>query len=110
MDINKMTRKQFEELPLIDKFEPDDVDNIVLLPSRRHHDSGYNYYYVIPCNKGKPLGICSGYDTFSIYMGGSYNRVGIDCLRGSGLMRIFLPPNEYEIRSLFHEIRHKGEL
>ena len=49
MDINEMTRKQFEELPLIDKFEPDDVDNIVLLPSRRHHDSGYNYYYVIPC-------------------------------------------------------------
>lgn len=109
MDVNQMSRKQFEKLPLLDKFQPDDVDSIVLLPTKRHHDSGYNYYYVIPCKDRKPLGICSGYDTFSIYMNSNFNRVGIDCLRGSSLIRIFLPPNEYEIKSMFHEIRKKGD-
>ena len=111
-DINNMTRKEFEALPFIDEFDVEEieVDRIVLLPTRIHHDSGYNVYYVIACNNRKAIGKCSGYDTFSIFMSGDYNRVGIDCLRGSGLMSIFLPANEYKIISLFHEIRRKETL
>lgn len=105
MDINDMSRKQFEELPYLDDFEGIDVDSIVLLPSKRHHDSGYNIYEVVVCNERKAIGRCYGYDTFSIYMESNFNRVGIDCLRGSGLMRIFLPPNEYKAVPMFHEIR-----
>ena len=87
MDINKMTRKQFEELPYLDEFENHNlrdiyVDSIVLLPSRIHHDSGYNVYEVVVCNGHKAIGKCYGYDTFSIYMESEFNRVGIDCLRG----------------------------
>ena len=107
MDINKMTKKQFEQLPYIDEMNGIDVDSIVLLPSKRHHDSGFNVYEVVICNKWTALGKCFGYDTFSIFMQGDYNRVGIDCLRGSGLMRIFLPPDEYYAEPMFHDIRRK---
>ena len=114
MDINQMTRKQFEALPYLDEFEDHDVrdidvDSIVLLPSRKHHDSGYNVYEVVVCNGWKAIGKCYGYDTFSIYMDSTFSRVGIDCLRGSGLMRIFLPPNEYKAVPMFHEIRRKPD-
>ena len=47
------------------------------------------------------------YDTFSIIMESKWNRVGIDCLRGSGLIRIFLPPNEYVIEPYWHQIVKK---
>lgn len=107
MDINKMTRKQFEELPYLDGLERIDVDSIVLLPSKNHHDSGFNLYEVVACLGWKPIGKCYSYDTFSIFMEGEYNRVGIDCLRGSGLMRIFLPTNEYYIDTSFHQIKRK---
>lgn len=110
MDITKMTRKQFEELPYIDEMNGIDVDSIVLLPSKRYHDSGFNVYEVVICNKWTALGKCFGYDTFSIFMQGKYNRVGIDCLRGSGLMRIFLPPDEYYAEPMFHQIRRKADV
>ena len=96
MNINDMTRKQFEDLQYLDGFDAIDIDSIVLLPTRKHHDSGYNIYEVIACSHCKALGKLYGYDTFSIYIDGSFNRVGIDCLRNSCLMRIFLP-DEYEI-------------
>lgn len=83
-----MTRKQFEELDYFqDTLESIDVDSIVLLPTKRHYPSGYNIFFVIACNKNKP--------------------VGIDCLRGSGLMRIFLPTNEYVVKPYMHQIVKK---
>ncbi len=115
MDINKMTRKQFEALPYIYDMEDEkcfntrDVDSIVLIPTRRHDSSGYNIFEVVACYHWKPIGKCNGYDTFSIYMDSHFNRVGIDCLRGSSLMRIFLPPDEYEIDALYHKIGRKNE-
>lgn len=107
MDINEMTRKQFEELDYLKSGEPIDVDSIVLLPTKRHDQSGYNIFFVVACNRNQPVGICYGYDTFSIIMESKWNRVGIDCLRGSGLMRIFLPTNEYAIDPWSHQIVKK---
>lgn len=109
MDINEMTRKQFKELPILDDFKTYDCDSIVLLPTRLRHNSGFNYYTVIVCNKWNAVGKMDMYDTASIIMESRYNRVGIDCLRGSGLMRIFLPPNEYQANPAFHEIRKKNK-
>ena len=107
MDINEMTRKQFEELDCFQGTETFDVDGIVLVSTKRHDPSGYNIFCVVACNNRKPIGICYGYDTFSIIMESKWNRVGIDCLRGSGLMRIFLPPNEYVIKPYLHQIVKK---
>lgn len=109
VDINRLTRKQFELLPRLNHWNDYDVDSIVLLPTKRHHDSGYNLYSVVACENNKAIGVCDLYDTFSIFMSGKYNRVGIDCLRGSGLMRIFLPRNEYVIKPIWHEIRRKDD-
>lgn len=105
MDINKMTRKQFAQLPYIKDFETFEIeiDSVVLLPSTRHDSSGYNIFNVIGCKGNEPIGMLIGYDTFSIIMESSWNRVGIDCLRGSGLMRIFLPTNEYIIKPYLHQ-------
>lgn len=104
MDINEMTRKQFEDLSYLDEFEAVDIDSIVLIPTKKHHSSGYNIYEIVACSHHQAIGKLYGYDTFSIYMEGKYNRVGIDCLRGSGLMRVFIP-DEYEIYPFFHEAR-----
>ena len=108
MNINEMTRKEIESLPYLKKEEIITLDSIVLIPSRSHHDSGFNYFEVVPCYDMKPLGKLLGYDTFSIIMDSVWNRVGIDCLRGSSLMRIFLP-DDYEIHTCFHEARKKGD-
>lgn len=87
-----------------DRFQS--VDSIVLLPTKRMDSSGYRIYEVIPCYYGKPLGKLHGYDTFSIIMESKHNGVGIDCLR-CGLMRIFLPNEEYIIDTWFYQIVEK---
>lgn len=108
MDINEMTRKQFEELDYFeDTLEPIDVDSIVLLPTKKYHSSGFNMFYVIACNHHQVIGKCFDYDVFDIIMESHYNRVGVDCLCGSGLMRIFLPTNEYVIKPYLHQIVKK---
>ena len=114
MDINEMTIKQFKNLKLFeDQHETMEVevDSIVLVPTKIHDDSGYNVFYVVACNNRQPVGICSGHDAFDIFIKSEYTRIGIDCLRGSGLMRIFLPTNEYVIKPYLHQIikKRKGE-
>ena len=64
-------------------------------------------FFVVACNGNEPIGICSEYDAFHIIMESKWNRVGVDCLRGSGLMRIFLPTNEYVIKPDLHIIVKK---
>ena len=64
-------------------------------------------FYVIACNHRQIIGKCFDYDVFDIIIESEWNRVGIDCLRGSGLMRIFLPPNEYVIKPYLHQIVKK---
>ena len=105
MDINSMTRKQFEELPILDASSTYACDSLVLLPTRRHHSSGFNYYSVVVCNIWEAVGKMEMYDTVSIHMEDKFNRVGIDCLRASGLMRIFFPRHKYEAVPAYHEIR-----
>lgn len=113
MDIEKMTKKQFEALPYVvikdyyNRFV--EIDSIVLLPSKRLHDSGWRNYEIVPCLRREPLGKLHGYDTFSIYLTGIKEKVGVDCLGKSGLMRIFLPQDEYLIDCLYHEIIRKGD-
>lgn len=108
MDINEMSRKQFEELRYLKGFDTIAIDSLVLLPTKRHNSSGYNNYEVIACHHHEAIGRLYGYDTFSIIMESDWNRVGIDCLRGSCLMRIFLP-DEYEIWPMFHEARKRRD-
>jgi len=82
------------------------VDSLIFVPSFVAHDSGFAEFFVVAVNKGRCLGRLHLYDTFSIYMNSDFNRVGFDCLLNSGCIRVFLPPNEYIIRSLLHDCVH----
>ena len=104
MDINEMTIKQFKELPTLKELKYKDIDGIVLLPTKIKHDSGFNYYSVAIVKQGKAIGKTELYDTFSIFALAKEDRIGIDCLRKSGLMRIFLYP-KYTLYPDMHWIR-----
>ena len=114
MDIRQMTKKDFERLPYCEELADKqnirhiDVDSIVLFPTRRvaEYLSEYKVFEVVVCSRFEPICRLMGYDSFSFFIEGEYTRVGIDCLR-CGLIRIFLPQNEYVVDTLFHEIRRK---
>ena len=102
--VTECTRKDFEALPL--REWNDDIgefDSLVILPTRRLHDSGYRCMDFIAVIKQEPIYRLSGCsDVIHINGIGGYgkwaNRVpdlippiawSIDCLRVSGLLQIF---------------------
>lgn len=104
MNINEMTRERFKQLKVLEQ-EITDFDCIVLLPTKIGHDSGYNYYSVIPCLRDEPLGKLPLYDSFLIDCGFDG---GIDCLKKSSLMRIFFERGKYKIDPLMHFMKRNG--
>ncbi|GAG34912.1 unnamed protein product [marine sediment metagenome] len=112
MDVNEMTRKQFEELPFRNGLFSDHIgnfDSIIILPGRAKdkHDSGYRCMDFVAVKDNKPmckLSGCSdvvhvdgiggyGYDWLNKYKTvpktlpvKSWN---IDCLPKSGLLRMW---------------------
>lgn len=92
-----MRIEEFKKLPKLTQNTK--CDSIILLPTKIKHDSGYNYYQVVVCYNNQVLGKTDLYDTFSIFTK-TCERVGIDCLVQSGLMRIFMSPNSIIYPSL----------
>lgn len=110
MDINKMTRKEFEALPNRQSFDSDvgEFDSLVMLPMKYKHDSGYRCMDFVACKNNEPimrLSGCSdvihidgigGYGKNWFEKEGNVPRVvmakgwSIDCLGKSGLLRIFV--------------------
>lgn len=102
--IDRMTRKEFEALPCR-KWDEDigEFDTLVILPTRHIHDSGYRCMDFIACVGSKAiirLSGCSdvihldgigGYGKWSGAIPESIKIKGwsIDCLRTSGLLRLF---------------------
>jgi hypothetical protein len=99
-----MTRKQFEAVPKREKWsEHITCDCIVIMPTKKMHDSGYRMIDFVAIKDGKPLMRLSGCsDVLHIDgIGGSgYTREyskfverkawSIDCLRKSGLLRMWV--------------------
>lgn len=104
MDINEMTIKQFKELPTLKELAYKDFDSMVLLPTKIKDASGYNYYSVAIVKDNIVIGRTTLYDTFSIFTLSEDERIGIDCLRKSGLMRIFFSKG-YTLYPDMHWIR-----
>lgn len=104
-DITKMTRKEFDAVP--DRAWAQDIgefDSLVVLPQRRHHDSGYRCMDFVACKEGSPLYRLSGCsDALHIDGIGGFGKWeppnlpasvkprgwSIDCLPVSGLLRLF---------------------
>jgi len=115
MDINKMTRKQFDKLPFRKNWqEPVEFASMVILPLRTRHGSGYRALdFVAINNKGQPICRLSGCSDV-IHVDGiggfgnnwlkQYGTVpkavpatgwSVDCLATSGLLRMW--PNSYHM-------------
>lgn len=104
MDINKMSRKQFSKLPIIDDLETNvPVNSIVLLPSKKIHDSGYRSYKVVVCWESQPIGICKRTDILDLHFKNKVD-LKIDCLNKSKLMRVVLPSCGCELNPIYQEI------
>lgn len=101
-----MTLQQFQEVPYFEyDAEIEEFDSLVLLPTNIKHDSGFNLYAIVVCLGDKPLGMLHHYDTFRLDL----EFAGIDCLRKSELMRIFLERGRYKISHIYHCMKLKGE-
>lgn len=121
-DFTLWTRKEFEALPRPKSFtneEIGEVDSLVILPTKRKHDSGYRCMEFATIQKGVPTYIVSGCSDV-IHLGGisgvntsmvhhnkdlHLERVtnntspriswSIDCLPVSGLLRLFCDRKMY---------------
>lgn len=129
MECNKhfseWTRKEFEALPRADwTNDVGEVDSLIILPTRRKHDSGFRCMEFVTIQKGKPTYIVGGCSDIIHLAGiGGYNVGGrnfdtellknriskhtcpqvswsIDCLPVSGLLRLFCDKYLYIGRSL----------
>ena len=97
--IYSMTRKELEAVPLREwSKDIGEFNSLVLLPYRRIHDSGFRCMGFIAADKeGRPIARMSGSsDVINIGGIGGTDRGGgkeaswsIDCLRKSGLFRLF---------------------
>lgn len=103
MDLNEMTRKDFENLPLIE----DDVvcDGLIFLPTKRKHESGYAMFHACPILEQKVLGKCEMDDI--IHAGVDKDIVSVDCLYSSKLIRIQFT-HYYKLKPALHWLE-KGE-
>lgn len=102
--IQECTRKDFQALPWRDSYDTEiECDSLVIMPTRRKHDSGYLCMDFIAARKCIPICRCSGCsDILHIEGIGGYGKWrgsipdlvkpqtwAIDCLPKSGLLHIF---------------------
>ena len=107
--IDEMTREDFLALPQRNPNEPAELfDSLIILPLDDLHDSGYRCMDFVGCLNGEPicrLSGCSdvlhidGIEGFGGFIRNALPPKGwtIDCLPGSGLLRLF-PMREYRLR------------
>jgi len=96
-DINKWTRSMFEALPERPSWNEDvECYGIVILPSRRLHDSGYRMLdFIALGEKSTPICRLSGcsdvihLDGISAMLSTRKTAWNIDCLKKSGLLRLW---------------------
>jgi len=118
--IRDMTRKEFEELPHRESWDEEvECNSLILLPTRRLHDSGYRCIDMVACQDDIAFcRVAGGSDVVNIEGIGGFgyrwaDREGasrflvapagwsIDCLKKSGLLRIF-PSVTHRIRVGLH--------
>ncbi len=106
-DVSAYTRRELEALPTREwNSDVGVIDSLILLPLRRYHDSGYRCIDFIAVKDSKPFCRLSGCsDVLHIDgISASLNRrprgiYSIDCLKKSGLFRIWNTDGKIEVGS-----------
>ena len=88
MNIDTMTKKDFENLP---KCESGIVyRSFIVIPINRKHDSGYRCMKFVLCRGSTPLGIVdTGTDSVQFCIPPSTSKWNMDCLYKSKLLRFW---------------------
>ena len=60
------TKKELLSLPVRDFRESSIYSSVLLVPTRKMHDSGFNLFAVIGCNEGVPVEIAGYMDDFRL--------------------------------------------
>lgn len=78
-----MKKRDFQEIPLRDSFDEDigEFDSLVIMPTRKKHDSGWLCIDFVACRKAEP--ICR--------LSGCSDVLNIDGIGGYGPYRGFIP-------------------
>jgi len=102
--LSNWTRAEFEALPFRKSWNEHEVfDDLVILPARKLHDSGYRVMNFVGVRKGVPVCLLSGCSDVVHFEGiggtGRWNgnrrdlpestKWNIDCLPRSGLLHLF---------------------
>jgi hypothetical protein len=99
MNINDMTRKQFEAVPFREDWSAEvRCDEIVILPQRKMHDSGYRCMDFVAVKNGEPVCRLSG-DSDVIHVDG-IGGFGRDWLTHYGHCPDSVPPSAWSIDCL----------
>lgn len=102
------TRKEFEALPELGRWKgetesPTEVDCLIIMPTRKLHDSGYRIIDIVVIKDEEPIGKFSNMtDVLQIVRSNETPRTwSMDWLRVSGLMRIWAAGYDCQIISPF---------
>jgi len=98
MNIDKMTRKQFEKLPHREWSEEVVCDSIIILPLKEMHDSGYRCMDFVAVKENKAICLLSG-GSDVIHIDGIAG-LGKDWLKKYGSVPRLIPPSEWSIDCL----------
>jgi len=98
MNIDKMTRKQFEELPHREWSEEIKCDSIIILPLKEMHDSGYRCMDFVAVKDNEAVCLLSGCSDV-IHIDGIAG-LGKDWLKKYGSIPRLIPPSEWCIDCL----------
>ena len=86
--MSKITRKSLLQLPKRNYNIKSTYDSIIIVNSRKKHDSGYSIMYIVGCIDNEPIEIIGNYCDSIDWQFNSL-KVGVDMLYPSGLVRFF---------------------
>lgn len=88
VDLNKMTRKDFLDIPVLESQPPVVFDSFVIIPTGRAHDSHYGCMKYVLIRDHEIIGAVGGGSDVVRMEGVSW--LTMDCLRTSRLIHVFV--------------------
>lgn len=95
-DLNKWTRKELLSLPKREWCTKSIYDSVLLLSTRKRHDSGWAMMFVIGVNNGEPVEIASSSSDDVGWVLGS-GQIRMDCPLVSGAIQVWSRYGRFQV-------------